>query len=172
METIWQDIARKLPVKPDQPIENRPANPEGNEAIWDALCEGDYSGRDRLTALSTKAAGCLANWKGKDLFLNGLGELTPEVARELSRWEGEWLGLNGLADLSPEAAVHLARWKGKALSLNGLSHLSPQVVAILSEWPGEQIELVNVKHLAHWENPNTRLFFNESLQRKLTQSRD
>jgi hypothetical protein len=76
------------------------------------------------------------------------------------------MGLNGLRELSPEAAIHLSRWKGKGLSLNGLSRLSPRVVAILSEWEGEQIELVNVKHMAHWENPNTRLFLSEGLKRK------
>ena len=167
METIWQDIARHLPLKITAEGSQIPSAAGSNAAIWNAICEGDYSGKDRLTALSPKAAGCLANWNGKDLFLNNLTELSPDTARELARWEGEWLGLNGLTELSPEAAVHLARWKGKTLSLNGLSHLSPQVVAILSEWSGEQIELINLKHLAHWENPNIRLYFNESLQRKL-----
>jgi hypothetical protein len=76
--------------------------------------------------------------------------------------------LNGLQELSPETAVHLARWKGKGLSLNGLSRLSPQVVAILSEWKGDQLELVNVKHMAYWENPKTRLFLSEDLERKET----
>jgi hypothetical protein len=80
-------------------------------------------------------------------------------------------GLNGLKELTPEAAVHLARWKGKGLSLNGLSRLSPRVVAILSEWQGDQIELVHVKHMAHWENPNTRLFLSEDLKRKRNATR-
>ena len=171
METVWQDIASHLPIKPDSSPSGEKTTAAGNEAIWKAICEGDYSDKDRLTALSTKAARCLANWKGKDLFLNGLTDITPEAARELSHWEGEWLGLNSLKELSPEAAVYLARWKGRGLSLNGLTHLSPQVVAILSEWPGEQIELINVKYVAHWENPNIRLYFNESLQRKLDQTR-
>jgi hypothetical protein len=85
----------------------------------------------------------------------------------LADWKGEWLGLNGLRDLSPEVAAYLATWKGKGLSLNGLTRLSPRVVAILSEWQGDQIELINVRHMAHWENPKTRLFLSEEMDRKI-----
>ncbi|WP_155315276.1 hypothetical protein [Desulfosarcina alkanivorans] len=171
LETIWQDIARQIPAGPVAPGNDRSAADTDNAAVWKRICEGDYSEKHRLTALSPQAARCMARWKGKDLFLNGVTDLSAEAARGLASWEGDWLGLNGLKELRPEAAVHLAQWKGKGLSLNGLSRLSPRVVAILSEWQGEQIELVNVKHMAHWENPGTRLFLSEQLTRRQTGSR-
>lgn len=171
MESIWQDIEKRLPAKALARKSGPAAAQSDNAAIWKAICNGDFSQNHKLTALSPEAAGCLAAWEGKDLFLNGLTELTPEAARQLAAWPGEWLGLNGLTQLSPEAAAHLAQWQGKGLSLNGLDRLSPRVVAILSEWQGDRIELVNVKHMAHWENSNTRLFLSEALQRKLNLTR-
>jgi hypothetical protein len=171
LKTIWKEIARRLPARPVNPIKKDAAAQTDNAALWKKICEGDYSEKNKLTALSPQAARCMARWKGKDLFLNALTDLSAEAARGLADWEGEWLGLNGLKELTPEAAVHLARWKGKGLSLNGLSRLSPRVVAILSEWQGDQIELVHVKHMAHWENPNTRLFLSEDLKRKRNATR-
>ena len=165
-ESIWQDIVKRLSMTPVTSEKKIPQTVIDNTAIWKNICEGDFSRKHNLTVLSPEAARCLAAWKGKDLFLNELTELSAESARQLAAWPGEWLGLNGLKELSPEAAVHLSQWKGKGLSLNGLSHLSPRVVAILSEWQGDQIELVNVKHMGHWENPKTRLFLSEDLERK------
>lgn len=166
LKSIWQDIDQRLPARPDKPEKKNDVTITDNVAVWKEICDGDYSGKHKLTALSPQAARCIAKWKGKDLFLNAVTDLSAEAARGLADWEGDWLGLNGLNELTPEAAVHLARWKGKGLSLNGLSRLSPRVVAILSEWQGDQIELVHVKHMAHWENPNTRLFLSEDLKRK------
>ena len=168
LASIWQDIEKRLsttPVKTD--IENRVTNTTDNATIWRNICDGDFSQKHRMTALSPDAARCLTRWKGKDLFLGALTDLSPDAARHLSAWEGDWLGLNGLRELSPETAVHLSRWKGKGLSLNSLSRLSPRVVAILSDWQGDQIELINVKHMVHWENPKTRLFLSEDLKHKL-----
>ena len=172
LESIWQDIEMRTPreaVKTDN--FNRTTETD-NEVIWENVCDGDFSQKDRLTVLSPEAANCLTEWKGKDLFLNALSDLSPDAARHLSAWEGDWLGLNGLTELSPEAAVHLSRWKGKGLSLNSLSSLSPRVVSILSDWQGDQIELINVKHMVHWENPKTRLFLSEDLKRKLNTTRN
>jgi hypothetical protein len=166
LETIWKNIAKGMASAPVKPEKKRAAAETDNASIWENICDGDFSRKHNLTALSPEAARCLSNWKGKDLFLNALTVLSPESARQLANWEGDWLGLNGLTELSPEAAEHLSRWKGKGLSLNGLSRLSPRVVAILSEWQGDQIELVNVKHMAHWENPKTQLFLSEDLKRK------
>ncbi|MBC2713319.1 MAG: hypothetical protein HGJ94_20675 [Desulfosarcina sp.] len=163
LEPIWQDIEKRLVTTPVKREKNNTATKTDNAAIWKNICEGDFTRKHRLTALSPEAARCLATWKGKDLFLNELTDMSPEAARQMAAWEGDWLGLNGLKDLPPEAAMHLSRWKGKGLSLNGLSRLSPRVVAILSEWQGDQIELVNVKHIAHWKNPKTRLFLSEAL---------
>jgi hypothetical protein len=171
MESIWQTIASRLATDAKASAGTPSTKETQNEAIWAAVCSGNFSQKHQLTALSADAARCLATWKGKDLFLNELTRLTPEAARQLAQWPGEWLGLNGLVDLSPEAAAYLATWQGKGLSLNGLTRLSPRVVAILSEWQGDQIELVNVKHMAHWENPKTRLFLSESMDRKINKKR-
>jgi len=169
-EAIWNDITSRLPKNPPKAAS---AGPEvDNDFISEQICNGDYSQKHKLTVLSPKTARCLAQWKGKDLFLNELKELEPEAARQLATWKGDWLGLNGIEELSPESAAHLSRWKGKGLSLNGLSRLSPRVVAILSEWQGDQIELVNVKHMAHWENPKTRLFLSEEMNRKRRSAKD
>ncbi len=167
LRSIWQRIEARLRDKTNRPPPPPAAKKTENEAIWKAICSGDFSQKHKLTALSPQAAQCLANWSGKDLFLNELTALEPEVARQLAQWKGTWLGLNGIKELSPEAATYLAQWKGKGLSLNGLSRLSPRLVAILSEWQGDQIELVNVRHMAHWENPNTRLFLSEEMARKI-----
>jgi hypothetical protein len=164
---IWQRIDSQM-VKY---VPKQSRRQTENEAIWAAVCRGNFSQKHELTALSPEAARCLASWKGKDLFLNKLITLSPAVARQLADWKGEWLGLNGLKDLSPEAAAHLAKWKGKELSLNGLTRLSPRIVAILSEWQGDQIELINVRHMAHWENPKTRLFLSEEMGRKINGKR-
>jgi hypothetical protein len=171
LESIWQDIETRLPNTTVQADKGYPAIETGNTTIWKNICNGDFSQKHKMTALSPEAARCLASWKGKDLFLSALTDLTADAARYLANWDGDWLGLNGLKELSPETAVHLSRWKGKGLSLNGLSRLSPRVVAILSAWQGDQIELVNVQQMAHWENPNTRLFLSENMQRKLKHTR-
>ena len=171
LKTIWQDIAKRLPTQTVGIQKQSGAAKADTTTLSKKICSGDYTYRHQLTVLSPQTARCLAQWKGKDLFLNELTELQPETARQLAAWDGEWLGLNGLKELSPESAIFLSRWEGKGLSLNGLSRLSPRVVAILSEWQGEQIELVNVKHMAHWENPNTRLFLSEDLKRKLNSTR-
>jgi hypothetical protein len=166
LKSVWQRIVPRLPKKKAPSMPPKTDAWSENAPIWSEICSGNFSRKHKLSALSPEAARCLSAWKGKDLFLNQLTTLSPEAARQLANWEGDWLGLNGLDDISPETATHLARWKGRGLSLNGLSRLSPRVVAILSEWQGEQIELVNVKHMAHWENPNTRLFLSEAMRRK------
>lgn len=171
LDSIWQRIESRLLMAAKASIPTQSGRTTQNEAIWGAVCRGDFTQKHKMTALSPEAARCLAGWKGKDLFLNQLTTLTPEAARHLADWKGEWIGLNGLADLSPEAATYLAQWKGKGLSLNGLTRLSPRLVAILSEWQGDQIELINVKYMAHWENPKTRLFLSEAMDRRINEKR-
>jgi hypothetical protein len=175
LKTIWKDIATHLSanaVTVNKHIDKRAdiADKE-NARVWEQICNGNFSGKYKLTALSPAAARCLVTWKGKDLFLDNLTDLSPQAAHALAAWKGEWLGLNGLTSLSPETARQLSRWKGQGLSLNGLTRLSPQVVAILSEWQGDQIELINVKAMPSWDNPKTRLFLSEALKRKLGYTR-
>jgi hypothetical protein len=171
LAAIWNDVNNQRTAPGGRSAGVAPNPDADNAAIWNKICEGDFTQKHRLTDLSPQAARCLAEWKGKDLFLNNLTDLSPEAARHLATWPGDWLGLNGLTELTPDVAVHLARWKGRGLSLNGLDRLSPRVVAILSEWQGRQIELINVKHMAHWENPNTRLFLSDEVKRKLSTTR-
>ena len=166
LESIWQRIDSQLSMKAETATPSSSATHTDNEAIWAAVCSGNFSQKHKLTELSPEAAHCLATWQGKDLFLNELTALSPAAARQLAAWEGDWLGLNGLTELSPETATYLAKWKGKGLSLNGLTRLSSRVVAILSEWQGDQIELINVKYMAHWENHKTRLFLSEEMSQK------
>ena len=172
LKSIWREITKRLPAAPEKHSSGLGKNTRDSADIAKRICSGDYARKHHLNVLSPQTARCLAQWEGKDLFLNALTELSPESARHLAAWNGEWLGLNGLKELTPESAAHLSQWKGKGLSLNGLSRLSPRVVAILSEWQGEQIELVNVKHMAHWENPKTRLFLSEEMKRKLSSPRN
>ena len=172
LKLIWKDVAKRLKQKTNSTTEKKSVNTTDSAAIWKDICEGNFSEKDRLMFLSAEAARCMAKWEGSDLYLNQLTTLSPEAARYLSEWKGEWLGLNGLVELTPTTAAHLARWDGKVLSLNGLTHLSPKVLDILSQWQGEQIELINVEHMAHWENPKTRLFLSEDIQRKHFKKRE
>jgi hypothetical protein len=161
LNSIWGEVVQRSKKRDVAERRRKKKGSVDNEEIWNEICEGDYSRKDMLTDLSSEAAGCLAKWEGKDLYLNGLTSLSPEAARQLSDWKGEWLGLNGLTELSTPTATQLANWKGRVLSLNGLTHLSPKIVDILSAWQGDQIELINVRHMAQWENPKTRLFLSE-----------
>ena len=97
-----------------------------NSDIWQEIRVGNLSRKHQLTKLSLDAAKCLSQWEeGKDLFLNGITEITASIAGQLSQWKGEWICLNGLTELSPEAAEALSQWRGTRLSLNGLIELSP-----------------------------------------------
>jgi hypothetical protein len=85
-----------------------------------------------LESLDAETAAVLADYDEGPLFLDGLSELSPEVAGELKKFKGGprsyvsfgWcLSLAGLETLSPEAAVELAAFPGEALFL-GVRELS------------------------------------------------
>ena len=138
-----------------------------NMGIWKEICVGDLSRKYELTELSLNATKCLAQWEGKDLFLNGITELPASIAEQLSQWEGEWLCLNHLSELSPEAAEGLSRWRGIRLSLNGLIELTPQAAKHLSQWRGKQMEVVGLanispetnKYLTAWQKAGGEIIF-------------
>ena len=133
-----------------------------NQLIWEEICAGEFERKHDLTALSEKAAECLADWEEPDLFINQLANLTPDAARELLKWRGKWLGLNGLIELSPEAASYLFNWEGEWVSLNGLIYMNSESSAYLSKWTGHTLEMMGLsselmardslalKHLSKW----------------------
>ncbi len=85
-----------------------------------------------LESLDAETAAVLADYDEGPLFLDGLSELSPEVAGELRKFKGgprsyasfgNCLSLAGLETLSPEAAAELAAFPGEALFL-GVTELS------------------------------------------------
>ena len=160
LEEIWNEIVQEENVGKESERESlKGEKPEKEEApsqrqdkinmgIWKEICVGNLSRKYELTKLSLNAAKCLAQWEGKDLFLNGVTELPASIAEQLSQWKGEWLCLNRLTELSPEAAERLSRWRGVRLSLNGLIKLTPAAAKHLSQWRGKQLEFVGLAHIS------------------------
>ena len=177
LEEIWKEIVQEENVSKESereiPKEEKPEKEKThsqrqdkiNMGIWEEICVGNLSRKYELTKLSINAAKCLAQWEGKDLFLNGITELPASIAEQLSQWEGEWLCLNRLTELSPEAAKSLSRWRGVRLSLNGLIKLTPQAAKHLSQWRGKQIEVVGLakispeagKYLTAWQKAGGKI---------------
>jgi hypothetical protein len=83
--------------------------------------------------MSGEVAGELARYQGP-LWLDGLRELTPEVAEALSCFNPQCtydrLSLGGLRRLSPEVAKKLAPLRA-TLSLGGLRTVSPELAEAL-----------------------------------------
>ena len=160
LEEIWNEIVQEENVGKESERESlKGEKPEKEEApsqrqdkinmgILKEICVGNLSRKYELTKLSLNAAKCLAQWEGKDLFLNGVTELPASIAEQLSQWKGEWLCLNRLTELSPEAAERLSRWRGVRLSLNGLIKLTPAAAKHLSQWRGKQLEFVGLAHIS------------------------
>ena len=86
---------------------------------------------DGLTELSVDVAAELARHRGP-LRLDGLTTLSGDVARTLATHGGE-LSLSALTTLSVDAAVNLARHRG-GLSLDGLTTVPPAVAAALARY--------------------------------------
>lgn len=190
LEHIWQGLVEKEKRAasnghPPAPGTSRNAAGDArpnNQLIWREMCEGQWSRKGNLTALSTDAADCLTRWKEPDLFLNGITELSPEVARRLFNWQGTWFCLNGLSELSSETAPYLFNWQGDWLSLNGLTHMSPEASIFLINWKGRTLELtglapalmeaevVVLKHLAQWQRSGGRLHVSERVRQLIEES--
>ena len=100
------------------------------------------------------------------LSLNGIRKLTPYQVNELTRWEGGVLKLNGLEELTPEMAryfveapyifnlfldgvttisnetmMELKTFKGGGLFLAGLHTLSTESIETFSHWTGDCLVL-------------------------------
>lgn len=170
LETIWQRI-KKL-EDTNEPV---PLNPN-DEQIIDEICSGNFGRTAELSAISPEAAGCLAQMKGPDLFLNGVTKLSPAAAQNLFQWQGNWICLNGIKELSPAAARYLFKWPGKWISLNGLTDFPPELGLYLSSWEGQQLELMGLdirpaqsdpktlKFLALWEAAGGKLFVPDEIR--------
>ncbi len=114
------------------------ANSEGKRPL-DCMDDTCLNG---LTELSIELARALAEWKGEALYLSGLTSLPVDVANALAGWKGARLHLNGLPSLSVKAAGALARAKvSRCLLLNGLNSLDAGVAEALAGFKGEVLYL-------------------------------
>lgn len=74
------------------------------------------------------------------LLLNGLTELTPEVAAKLALFKGTTISLNGLTSLEVNSVMELKSFKG-FLSFMGLSSIHQQTAKALRECDSEGVYL-------------------------------
>lgn len=173
IETIWSQIRDQQDKNVQTPI-----GPE-NEEIIAEICSGNYGRIAGLTAITPKAAKCLAHMNGSELFLNGLTQLTPNEAKYLFKWQGDWICLNSVKNLSPAVAKYLFKWDGNWISLNGLTELPPELALYLTEWKGNQLELMGLnyensilnkrtlKYLALWETMGGKLFVSDDIRNEM-----
>jgi hypothetical protein len=105
------------------------------------LAEEEKGDLKRFKALSAKAAEALSRAKCNTLRLDGLRELSPEVAKALAQNKGN-LYLCGLTTLSPEVAEALAQHEGTGICLGwelagrGLTTLSDEAAKALAQYQG------------------------------------
>ena len=85
----------------------------------------------KLRQISVKVAQCLAKNEGEKLSLNGLCELSPELAEALSNYQGI-LELNGITSLDEKTAGALSSFAGQFLDLSGLSDLGEDTLIKLA----------------------------------------
>lgn len=92
---------------------------------------GDTLSLNGLASLDLPTAEVLALYRGQ-LYLDGLTELSEEVARVLALHEWGCLRLNGLKCLTPDVADALARHR-RHLLLNGLESITDEVAESLGK---------------------------------------
>ena len=78
----------------------------------------------------------LAAFKGQELYLDGLTEVSPEAADCLARFKGGRLSLDGLKTLSADAAAALAASKAWTGLLPNLEALDAATAAVLVAFQG------------------------------------
>ncbi|MGD9362640.1 MAG: hypothetical protein PVH85_27495 [Desulfobacterales bacterium] len=173
LETIWSQIKHQKIKKVHTGV-----NPKDEKIIAD-ICAGNFMRIAELSAMTAKAARCLSQMNGSNLFLNGLKRLTPEEAKYISQWSGNWICLNGVNKLSPAVAQYLFKWEGNWISLNGLDEFPPELALYLMEWKGNQLELMGLnyhkkkpdpkalKYLALWETMGGKLFVSEGVRKEM-----
>lgn len=107
----------------------------GHVALAKRLASDGEVRLDKLTDLSVKAAAALSDTK-ELLSLDGIANLSDELAARLSRHRGDCLRLNGISTLSENAAAALAKHTG-TLFLNGLTSLSEAATAEIATHHGD-----------------------------------
>ncbi|MBT8351903.1 MAG: hypothetical protein KJO26_11820, partial [Deltaproteobacteria bacterium] len=172
-ETIWSQIQHQQSAKAHTPVSDK------DEEIIGEICSGDFKRIAELSTMTARAAKCLSQMNGSDLFLNGLKQLAPDEAKYLSRWPGNWICLNSVNTLSPAVARYLFKWEGSWISLNGLTEFPPELSLYLMEWKGNQLELMGLnyhkkkpdqkalKYLALWETMGGKLFVSEGVRKEI-----
>jgi hypothetical protein len=138
LETLWERLYLKTKNNP-----HLLANIE-NWFIEQEICNGNLKRIGELSGISAEAGRCIAQMEGSDLFLNGIEDLSPRIAKQLCQWRGKWICLNGVRELSPSAAKQLFQWEGEWISLNGLSAFPPEMAKYLAQWKGKQLELMGL----------------------------
>jgi hypothetical protein len=106
----------------------------------------NYLGLRKLRRLSSAVAEILEEFNGHLLSLDGLTEVTPEVAESLARGKAS-LSLDGLSEITPQVAELLVRSDGD-LSLNGLKVISPDVAGIFAKHAGGSLHLDGLTSLS------------------------
>ena len=87
----------------------------------------------KYTSIDEAAAKLLAlHWK-EGLNLNGLKEISPQVAAILAQSQGVFLRLKSLTNMDQSVAAALAAYKGE-LYLDGLTELSDAAASAFSAW--------------------------------------
>jgi len=173
LETIWSQIQNQQVEKAQNPVSHK------DEKIIAEICSGDFKRIAELSNMTARAAKCLSQMNGSDLFLNGLKQLAPDEAKYLSQWPGNWICLNSVNTLSPSVARYLFKWEGSWISLNGLTEFPPELTLYLMEWKGNQLELMGLnyhkkkpdqralKYLALWETMGGKLFVSEGVRKEM-----
>ena len=173
LETIWSQIQNQQAAKSPTSVSHK------DENIIVEICSGDFKRVAELSTMTAKAAKCLSQMNGSDLFLNGLKQLAPDEAKYLSQWPGNWICLNSVNTLSPAVARYLFKWEGSWISLNGLTEFPPELTLYLMEWKGNQLELMGLnyhkknpdpkalKYLALWETMGGKLFVSEGVRKEM-----
>jgi hypothetical protein len=170
LETLWKKLYLKSKNNPHLLVDIE------NWFIEQEICNGDLKRIGELSGISAEAGRCIAQMEGSDLFLNGIEDLSPTIAKQLCQWRGKWICLNGVKELSPPAAKQLFQWEGEWISLNGLSAFPPELAKYLGQWKGKQLELMGLafskdqhdkialKYMAEWEKAGGKLFVPESIR--------
>ena len=81
-----------------------------------------------------------AEFKGVNLFLDGLTTLDAATAKVIAEFKGGYLHLNGLTTLDADTAKALAEFKGQWLVLDGLTTLdvaTAKAIATSEKWNGQ-----------------------------------
>ena len=104
---------------------------------------------DGVAELSEDVAAALSTWSGYgeqcNLSLNGLRTLTPAAAESLAAIPGWGLSLDGLEELPLPIAERLARWRGARLTLDGLRAVDAELARVLRTAGAKWIVLGGVR---------------------------